>query len=348
MFKVRNGGFFLKRLRVAVLYGGRSSEHEVSLRSAYSVIKAMDQNKYEIIPIGITKDGKWITGELAALLGTNEAMTLGNKPILISPDPQSNADLNIDVIFPVMHGTNAEDGIIQGLFELAQIPYVGCDVASSVLAFDKALTKTVISLIGLEQAKYVVLEKNNYQAGIKEIEEKIGYPCFVKPARQGSSVGISKVLSSGDLEKALKMALNYDTKVVVEEFVQGRELEISVLGNKDPEVSLPGEIVPGADFYDYEAKYITNNCRLDIPAKLSQEQIQAMQQSAISLYRALGCKGLARVDFFLTQNTGKFYINEINTMPGFTSISMYPKLWEVSGLPYSQLIDKLITLALER
>lgn len=346
MFRLRNGGFQLKKLRVAVIYGGRSSEHQVSLWSAYSVIKAINQEKYEIIPIGITKDGKWVTGELNLLFGNN-AMLMGTEPFQLSVDSSCNKPLEIDVIFPVMHGTTAEDGIIQGLFELAKIPYVGCGVASSVLAFDKALTKSIISTIGLPQAKYIVVHQDNYPDMITKVNREIGYPCFVKPARQGSSVGISKVTSRENLEEAFRIGFQYDSKIIVEEFIQGREIEVSILGNKNPQASLPGEIIPGAEFYDYDAKYIDSSSTLEIPAQLTSDQIAEAQNLALRLYRALDCRGLARVDFFLVKDTGKFYINEINTMPGFTAISMYPKLWEASGLSYPELIEKLISLALE-
>ena len=348
MFRLRNGGFQLKKLKIAVIYGGRSSEHQVSLWSAYSVIKAIDQEKYEIVPVGITKEGKWVTGELNLLLGTDNAMLMGNEPFQLSADPSCNEHLQIDVIFPVMHGTTAEDGILQGLFELAKIPYVGCGVDSSVLAFDKALTKSIISTIGLPQAKYIVVRQDNYLDLVEQINQGLGYPCFVKPARQGSSVGISKVTSREKLEEAFRVGFQYDDKLIVEEFIQGREIEVSVLGNKNPQASLPGEIIPGAEFYDYDAKYIDNSSTLEIPAQLSSNQVQEIQSLAIKLYQALDCRGLARIDFFLAEDTGKIYINEINTMPGFTSISMYPKLWEASGLSYPELIEKLINLALEK
>lgn len=335
------------KIRVAVIYGGCSSEHEVSLRSAYSVLKAMDKAKYDIIPIGITKEGKWVTGDLESLWGADQMMLLGDKAIQIQSDPSCNQHLQLDVVFPVMHGTTAEDGKIQGLLELAGLPYVGCDLQSSVLAFDKALTKTIASLVGLKQAKYLVVNGEDYQERKKEVLETLGYPCFVKPARQGSSVGISKVTYPEKLEEAIAKALEYDSKVIIEEFVEGREIEISVLGNKYPKASLPGEIMPGAEFYDYDAKYISNCSKLEIPAKMSPSQIKEIQKCAVELYKALGCSGLSRVDFFLTKKSQEFYLNEINTMPGFTSISMYPKMWEASGLPYSQLIDQLIELALE-
>lgn len=308
----------------------------------------MDRQKYDIIPIGITKEGKWVTGDLDFLLSKGEKMILGEDPFHFSPDATRNNQLDIDVIFPVMHGTMAEDGIIQGLFELANLPYVGCNVSSSVLAFDKALTKIIASSIGLEQADYLIIEKHSYLDRIKEADDRLGYPCFVKPARQGSSVGISKVFNKEQLEEAIIKAFSYDNKVVVEEFIEGREIEISILGNEDPQASLPGEIIPGAEFYDYEAKYASGSSSiLNIPAKLSSLQVEEVRQLAIRLYKALGCRGLARVDFFLTKDKEKFYINEINTIPGFTSISMYPKLWEASGLPFSRLIDKIISLALE-
>lgn len=341
-------GFFLKKLKVAVLYGGCSSEHEVSLRSAYSVIKAMDKEKYDILPIGISKKGDWLTGKIDELLTDQQILKLGNESIQIVPNPQENRHLKIDVVFPVMHGTTAEDGKIQGLLDLAQIPYVGCDTSASVLSFDKALTKTIASLIGLQQSNYILLEKRAYQDKLLQVEQKLGYPCFVKPARQGSSVGISKVVTFAQLEEAVLKAFQYDEKVVVEEFIEGREIEVSVLGNSNPQASLPGEIMPGADFYDYDSKYINNTSKLEIPAKVTEEQIKEVQKKAVQIYQALGCQGLSRVDFFLTKKTNQFYFNEINTMPGFTSISMYPKLWEASGLPYSQLIDKLLQLALEK
>lgn len=344
----RNGGFDLQKIKVAVIYGGKSSEHEVSLKSAFGVIKAMSSDKYDILPIGITKEGRWVTGELGELMADGQSMRLGEEEFLLYPDGQNNKGLKIDVVFPVMHGTYAEDGAIQGLLELTGIPYVGCGIAASAIAFDKDLTKRMVSLLNLSQADYVAVEKYNYQAKLKEAAERIGFPCFVKPARQGSSVGIFKVNSEAELRSAVEQSFAYDSKVMIEEFISGREIEISVLGNEYPEVSLPGEIISAAEFYDYEAKYSSNSTRLNIPADVSGEQIADMQQRAKLIYQTLGCRGLARVDFFLTHKDNTFCFNEINTMPGFTPMSMYAKMWEAAGLKYADLLDKLIELALKK
>lgn len=344
----RNGGFDLQKIKVAVIYGGKSSEHEVSLKSAFGVIKAMSSDKYDILPIGITKEGSWVTGELEDLMADGQSMKLGRDKFLLYPDGQNNKDIKLDVVFPVMHGTYAEDGAIQGLLELSGIPYVGCGIASSAVAFDKDLTKRMVSLLKLPQAAYVAVEKYNYQAKLEEAAERIGFPCFVKPARQGSSVGIFKVGSEEELRSGVEQSFAYDNKVMIEEFISGREVEISVLGNEYPEVSLPGEIISAAEFYNYEAKYSDHSTRLNIPADLSQEQIADMQNKAKLIYQALGCRGLARVDFFLTHKDSTFYFNEINTMPGFTPMSMYAKMWEASGLKYTDLLDRLIEFALKK
>ncbi len=311
----------MSKLRVAVLYGGRTGEHEVSLNSAESVIRAMDPARYVVERILITKEGRW-------------------QPRAISPEPGGNH--GIDVVFPVLHGTFGEDGTVQGLLELADLPYVGAGVLASAASMDKDVMKRLFASAGLPVAEYVVYENGAAPA------IPFGYPVFVKPANLGSSVGISKVKSAADLDAALRLAGEFDHKVIVERGITGREFECSVLGNRDPKASVPCEILPSREFYDYEDKYLLNKARTVVPADLTQEQTGEIQRLAIACYRAVGCEGMARVDFLSETATGKFFINEINTIPGFTSISMYPKMWEASGLPYSALIDRLIELAMER
>ena len=311
----------MSKLRVAVLYGGRTGEHEVSLNSAESVIRAMDPARYVVERILITKEGRW-------------------QPRAISPEPGGNP--GIDVVFPVLHGTFGEDGTVQGLLELADLPYVGAGVLASAASMDKDVMKKLFASAGLPVAEYVVYESDAAPA------IPFGYPVFVKPANLGSSVGISKVKSAADLDAALRLAGEFDHKVIVERGITGREFECSVLGNQDPKASVPCEILPSREFYDYEDKYLLNKARTVVPADLTPEQTGEIQRLAIACYRAVGCEGMARVDFLSETATGKFFINEINTIPGFTSISMYPKMWEASGLPYSALIDRLIALAMER
>ncbi|MFY9224962.1 MAG: D-alanine--D-alanine ligase [Blastocatellia bacterium] len=354
----------MSKLRIGVIFGGRSGEHEVSLRSAHSIIQALDKNKYEAIPIGITKLGNWLTA--------NTALGLIPEAIMSNPQTESVAlvgaptysglvKLNgvnlavgekLDVIFPALHGTYGEDGTIQGLFELADIPYVGCGVLASSTGMDKVAMKNLFVANDLAVGKFSwFLRKNweqNRQAILDKLETDLNFPMFVKPANLGSSVGISKAKNLSQLEQAIDLAIKYDRKIIVEAAVNAREFEISVLGNDSPIASLPGEVIPGAEFYDYNDKYIDNKTQFEIPAKLSQELVEGMQQLAIKAFQAIDGSGLARVDFFLDRDTNELLLNEINTMPGFTSISMYPKLWEASGLSYSTLIDRLIELAIER
>jgi D-alanine-D-alanine ligase len=310
----------VSKLRVAVLYGGRSGEHEVSLNSAESIISAMDTAKYDVQRILISKEGRW-------------------QPRAISPEPGGNPD--IDVVFPVLHGTFGEDGTVQGLLELADLPYVGAGVLASSVSMDKDAMKRLCSASGLPVVEYYV--HAGFQPGIPLV-----FPMFVKPANLGSSVGISKVNSIQELGPALRFAGEFDRKVIVERGIVGREFECSVLGNDDPQASVPCEILPSRDFYDYEDKYLLNKARTVVPADLTPDQTREIQSLAVACYQAVECAGMARVDFLLETATGKFFINEINTIPGFTSISMYPKMWEASGLKYPALLDRLIELAMER
>jgi D-alanine-D-alanine ligase len=313
----------MSKLRVAVLYGGRTGEHEVSLNSAESVIRVMDPEKYDVQRILISNDGRW-------------------HPRAIAPEPGGNQD--IDVVFPVLHGTFGEDGTVQGLLELADLPYVGAGVLASAVSMDKEVQKRLCAASGLPVVDYLVVARNSPVA----CPLPFPFPAFVKPANLGSSVGISKVKSCPELEQAIQFAAEFDRKVIVERGIAGREFECSVLGNESPKASVPCEILPSRDFYDYEDKYLLNKAQTIVPADLTAEQTKEIQRLAIACYKAVECEGMARVDFLLETATGKFFINEINTIPGFTSISMYPKMWEASGLPYSALIDRLIELALER
>jgi D-alanine-D-alanine ligase len=310
------------KTRVAVIYGGRSGEHEVSLRSAKSIIDAMDPEKYKVLHYLISKEGKW-----------------SSRPIV--PEPRANPE--IDVVFPVLHGTFGEDGTIQGLLELAELPYVGAGVLASSLSMDKEMMKRVAAARGLPVVDYCVLPRSSGW-----VNSGFGFPVFVKPANLGSSVGISKARNCEELEQARVLASSFDRKIIVERAIVGREFECAVLGNDDPVAATPCEILPSRDFYDYEDKYLLDKAQTVIPANLSPEQTAELQKLAVECYRAVECEGMARVDFLLENATGKLYINEINTIPGFTSISMYPKMWEHSGLAMPKLIDRLIELALER
>jgi D-alanine-D-alanine ligase len=312
----------VSKLNVAVLYGGRSGEHEVSLNSAESIIKAMDPAKYDVQRILISKEGHW-------------------QPRAISPEPGGNP--GIDVVFPVLHGTFGEDGTVQGLLELADLPYVGAGVLASSVSMDKEVMKRLCAASGLPVSEYFVIRRHH--AGT---HTHFPLPIFVKPANLGSSVGITKVKSHSELEAAIKFAAEFDRKVIVERGITGREFECSVLGNEEPKASVPCEILPSRDFYDYEDKYLLNKAQTIVPADLTPEQTQEIQRLAVACYQAVECEGMARVDFLLETATGKFFINEINTIPGFTSISMYPKMWEASGLAFSALVDRLIELAMER
>jgi len=315
----------MPRLRVAVLYGGRTGEHEVSLNSAESIMAAMDPEKYEIERILIGKDGRW-------------------QPRPILPEPGSNP--GIDVVFPVLHGTFGEDGTVQGLLELADLPYVGAGVLASSVSMDKEVMKRLVAAAGLPVVDYLVASRDRMTSD--ELCGKFPFPVFVKPANLGSSVGISKVHNCEQFEEALQLAGRFDRKIIVERGITGREFECSVLGNDDPAASVPCEILPSREFYDYEDKYILGKAQTVVPADLSPEQTAEIQRLAIACYKAVSCEGMARVDFLFEVETGQLFVNEINTIPGFTTISMYPKMWEASGLPYSKLIDRLIELALER
>lgn len=313
------------KLRVAVIYGGRSGEHEVSVRSAESIIGAMDSAKYEVLHYFIGKEGRW-----------------SPRPIL----PEPGAQQAIDVVFPVLHGTFGEDGTVQGLLELADLPYVGAGVLASSLAMDKEMMKRVCRERGLPVVDYLILHRGPVHTD--EIAKQFQFPMFVKPANLGSSVGISKVRNAEELGAAIALAAEYDRKIIVERAIIGREFECSVLGNEDAAASMPCEILPSREFYDYEDKYLLDRAKFELPADLPARKTEELRRLAIECYRAVECAGMARVDFLLEQNTDRLYINEINTIPGFTSISMFPKMWEHSGLPYPQLIDRLIQLALDR
>jgi D-alanine-D-alanine ligase len=340
----------VSKLRVGVLYGGRSGEHEVSLRSARSVVGAFDPLRYDVTLLAIDKQGRWLAGEDAAGLlaapGSAHTETPG------SLVPQAESLRSLDVIFPVLHGPLGEDGTVQGLLELADIPYVGCGVTASAVGMDKATCKAVFAAHGLPQAPYLTLKRLRWQtdpeAVLDAIESRLPYPVFVKPANLGSSVGVGKAADRASLRQALDEAARYDRKLVVEQGIDAREIEVSVLGNDEPVASLPGEVIPSREFYDYTAKYIDDDSRLLIPAPLTPELTAEVQQVAVAAFLAIDGAGMARVDFLLDRQTGQIYLNEVNTIPGFTSISMYPKLWAASGLPFAQLVDRLIELALER
>ncbi|HXZ33816.1 MAG TPA: D-alanine--D-alanine ligase family protein [Terriglobales bacterium] len=388
----------MKKLRVGILFGGRSGEHEVSLLSAASVFKAIDKNTYDVVPIGITKEGHWVTAADAERLLRGEfshhaerhlragdpettpaaAVLANGQAVLVPPEPQqsgalkafqtdasshalarrvSDRAINVDIVFPVLHGTFGEDGTIQGLLELADMPYVGAGVLGSAAGMDKDIMKSLFRAAGLPIVKHVTILRGDWQANPRKIERlvqsKLKYPVFVKPANLGSSVGISKAHSQKELGAAIREAARFDRKIIVEEGVGGkkqkaREIECSVLGNDRPEASIPGEIVPSKEFYDYDAKYLDEGSELIIPARLNKPQIRKVQQIAIAAFKAVDCSGLARVDFLMDPKRRRIYLNEINTMPGFTAISMYPKLWAASGLSYPQLIERLIQLGLER
>jgi len=348
-----------KRLRIGVLFGGRSGEHEVSLASAASVIRGLDPDKYEILPIGITKEGHWLIGSgaqkmLPEVLRTGQRVTMSADPTdaaLVRLDG-SGGGQRIDVIFPVMHGTFGEDGTIQGLLDLAGLPFVGAGVLGSAIAMDKDVAKKLLQAAKIPVVPWVSIRRDEWERNeniiTHQIEKEFPYPLFVKPATLGSSVGMSKVHSRQELAPALNLASEFAMKILVERAVNAREIEVSVLGNRDPQASVPGEIVPHREFYDYAAKYLEEGTKLLIPADLKPVQVKKFQHLAVLAFRALELSGMARVDFFLGKEGGKTYLNEVNTIPGFTSISMYPKLWEASGIPFAQLIDRLIELALEQ
>jgi D-alanine-D-alanine ligase len=352
-----------RKIRLGILFGGRSGEHDVSLISATSVMKALDPAKYEIVPIGITRDGHWRVGSgavqlLPQVLESGEPVTpsvdpTGPKLLPITPSTLAvNSRPQVDVVFPVLHGTFGEDGTVQGLLELADLPYVGAGVLASAAGMDKDVMKRLFREAGLPILPWELVLRADWEknpaAVRKRIEMRLRYPLFVKPANLGSSVGISKVRNQRKLPAAMNLAGQYDRKILAEKAIDAREIECSVLGNDDPQASVPGEVIPVNEFYDYEAKYIKEGSELIIPAPLTFRQTRRVQEVAVRAFQAIDGAGMGRVDFLLDRKTGKVYLNEINTIPGFTSISMYPKLWEASGVSYAQLLDRLIELALER
>ncbi|AWZ49326.1 D-alanine--D-alanine ligase A [Clostridiaceae bacterium 14S0207] len=339
------------KTKVAILFGGQSTEHEVSRVSASSVLRNINQQKFDVYPIGINKDGKWFeyTGEIDNIeSGKWEEDEFYKKPegekILFNKE--------VDVVFPVLHGLYGEDGTIQGICKLLNLPCVGPGVMSSAVCMDKVYTKYVLEKFGIKQADYVVVTEFGYKSNKEElintIENKLGYDLFIKPSNSGSSVGITKAHNREELIAGLEEALKYDRKILVEEALNVREVEVAVLGNDEPKASIPGEIIPAKEFYDYEAKYENAASKLLIPAALSDEELENIREIAVQVYKALDCAGMARVDFLVTKEEGEVYLNEVNTIPGFTSISMYPKMWEKTGIPYTELITKLIEFAIIR
>jgi D-alanine-D-alanine ligase len=375
----------VKKLRVGVIYGGRSGEHEVSVASAASIIKHLDRSRYEPVPIRIEKDGRWTLADkaptaisaadviehvrleaarpvrpgreahLVAHPGEDTVLAIERRASASNLDPTGTATVTgvgLDVVFPVLHGPYGEDGTVQGLLELANVPYVGAGVLGSAVGMDKAVMKTLFIARNLPVGPYTVVLRPEWTADADAVSSRVTsdlrYPVFVKPANLGSSVGISKAKSEADLRNAMELALQFDRKIVIEAAIpDAREIECAVLGNDAPQASVPGEVIPSREFYDYEAKYLDDGSQVVIPASLSEAQVGEVQRLAIEAFRAVDCAGMARVDFFIARG-GPIYVNEVNTIPGFTTISMYPKMWEASGLPYAALIDRLIALALER
>jgi len=373
----------VKRLRVGVLFGGRSGEHEVSLASAAAVFANLDRQRYEPVAIRLEKDGRWVLADRPPSAASaaevieqtrGDATRRGGREVLLPPRPgddtllvidrrSSRADdadaavtltgLRLDIIFPVLHGPYGEDGTIQGLLDLADVPYVGCGVLASAVGMDKLVMKTVFRAHGLRVPDWVAVRRRDFRtdpaAVTRSIEAALAYPLFVKPANLGSSLGISKVRSRAELGPAITLAAGYDRRIVVEAAVpNAREIECAILGNDDPQASVPGEILPSREFYDYEAKYLDTTSRLEIPASLDEATTQDVQRQSIAAFAAIDGSGLARVDFLLDRSTGDLFINEINTLPGFTTISMYSKLWAASGVDYPTLVDRLVSLGLER
>ena len=357
----------VKKLRVGLIFGGRSGEHEVSFLSASSIIKAINKDKYTVVPIGITKEGRWISpldSELALQSGKIE----GKSTVILLNDPSGNALIHIDdnqrfekssnlekidIIFPILHGPYGEDGTIQGLLELANIPYVGSGVAASAISMDKDFMKIIFQQKNLPILKWMTIKRKEWQKNKEKILSLIRndfeYPLFVKPANMGSSVGITKVHKKEELEKAIDLASSYDSKILIEEGLEDlREIECAVLGNDKPRASVVGEVRPAGEFYDYNSKYMDGGTQLIIPAELPDDVSKKVQEIALSAFKSVDAVGMARVDFFVSKKENKIYLNEINTIPGFTSVSMYPRLWVASGMPYPELIDRLIQLALEK
>lgn len=352
----------MSKLNVALIFGGKSGEHEVSLMSASSVYKYIDKDKYNVMTIGITKEGRWLYCEgNEENIKNGEWVNLANKNVEINLVPCGNKEVGIlfedgnvekiDVLFPVLHGPYGEDGTIQGLFEISQIPYVGCGVLASSVGMDKLICKKVFTEIGLPQVNYTDTNKwqfsNDSEGELNKVESKLNYPIFVKPANLGSSVGISKATNRKELLEGINEALRYDSRIVLEQGIDAREIEVAVLGNNEVKASIAGEIKPAKDFYDYNDKYLDGASTYDIPAQISEEDMNYIREKAIQAFKGIDGKGLSRVDFFKDKNSGEIFINEINTLPGFTNISMYPKMWEATGLEYTKLIDELIKLAID-
>lgn len=350
-----------KKIRIGIIFGGKSAEHEVSLQSAKNVIEAINKDKYELVLIGVDKKGKWLLADSSKFLLNNENPKLiklnseTSQSVALIPQGDGKivnldthqSDKSIDVAFPILHGPFGEDGTIQGLLKLANIPFVGASVLGSAVGMDKDVMKRLLRDAGIPIAKFLVVKENEAPT-YEEIVKTLGLPFFVKPANLGSSIGVNKVKNEKDFGKAIREAFKYDRKILIEENIEGREIECSVLGNEDPIVSVLGEVIFNYDFYSYEAKYIDEHgATLEIPAKLSNKIVKKIQTLAVKTFKTLACEGLGRVDFFFKKNSDVL-VNEINTIPGFTLISMYPKLWEVSGISYTELIDRLIQLAIER
>ncbi len=355
-----------RKVKIAVLFGGRSGEHEVSLDSARSVLAVLDPQKYEVFQVGLTHEGVWLTGPDARLAFENGKVE-SLIPCVLLPDPSKTGLIlirqtregsilerltDIDVVFPVLHGTYGEDGTLQGLLEMADVAYVGAGVTGSAVGMDKGIFKDVMHAIGIPTVDSVILLRSEIQqdmeGALARAEKVSAYPIFVKPANLGSSVGITKCNTRADLSEGLLEAAAFDRRILVEQGLDAREIEVSVLGNDAPEASVPGEVLPSREFYSYESKYVDGTSGLLIPAPLSAEMADKIRRMAVLAYRAIDCAGMARVDFFVERTTGEVYLNELNTIPGFTNISMYPKLWQASGLPYANLVDRLIELAFER
>jgi D-alanine-D-alanine ligase len=369
-YKRKDSSMENKKIRIGLIFGGRSGEHEVSLASAESVMANLDRDRYEIVPIGITREGSWLLGTEPGILraaepnATQETGLETARAVTLTGDPrlhrliavESGEELGnegaIDVIFPVLHGTYGEDGALQGLLEMANMPYVGCGVLGSALGMDKEKMKLVFQAVGLPVAEYLVYRRNQWERSpefiLNAVDQQLGFPCFVKPVNLGSSVGISKAHDRTELEHAINVAAEYDRRIIIERGLNCREVECAVLGNDEPIASVVGEVISSNEFYDYRAKYIDGKSEVVIPADIAREAAEEVRRQAVQAFLALDLSGLARVDFFIEKETEQVYINEVNTMPGFTTISMYPKLWEASGLSYAQLMDRLIELAIER
>ncbi|MBI2877291.1 MAG: D-alanine--D-alanine ligase, partial [Candidatus Tectomicrobia bacterium] len=356
-----------ERIKVAVIFGGRSPEHEVSVASALSVIQALDQEQYEVVPVKISKEGRWLSQEepvplssglegLPDRLQAELSLDLSHRRWLLFRDEGSGPAVRrieeIGVIFPVIHGPYGEDGTLQGLLEMMDLPYVGCEVAASAIGMDKGFMKILFRAAGLPGPNFLLFKRAEWIRHSQDLLQRsgveLGYPVFVKPVNQGSTIGISKAREEEELRSAIALACQYSEKIIVEAGIDCRELECSVLGNQEPQASVVAEIVPSREYYDYESKYTPNLAELRIPAPIPEEVARQVQEIAVKAFQVLDCVGMARVDFFWEKSTGRLYLNELNTIPGFTATSGYPKMWEASGLPYPQLLDRLIELALER